>query len=100
MPQSKNSTDKNSSKIRNFLTKIFIKKDKRNALDNLGEYNYSLSQQLATSHKIISNLFAQYGIFLIKKNHVAPTFQEEAIFSAKNIFPENAVTSLAFANKK
>jgi magnesium and cobalt transporter len=56
MPQSKDSTDKNSSKIRNFLTKIFTKKDKRNALDNLGEYNYSLSQQLATSHKIISNL--------------------------------------------
>jgi len=56
MPQSKDSTDENSSKIRNFLTKIFTKKDKRNALDNLGEYNYSLSQQLATSHKIISNL--------------------------------------------
>ncbi len=37
-------------------------------------------------HKIIANLFAQYGIFLIKKNHVSPTFQEERVFSNKISF--------------
>ena len=77
MPQSKNSTDKNSSKIRNFLTKIFIKKDKRNALDNLGEYNYSLSEHLTNSHKIISNLknFAQKTVedVMIPRSDIAST---------------------------
>jgi len=61
MPKSKDSTNKNSSKIRSFLTKIFAKKAKPGALDNLGKNSYSLGMQLTTGHEIISNLkdFAQ-----------------------------------------
>ena len=47
-------------------------------------------------HKFISNLFAQYGIFLIKKNHFAATNQEEFVFSPKNLFPKSLATGLAF----
>lgn len=50
-------------------------------------------------HKIISNLFAQYGIFLIKKNHLTPKFLEEKIFSPKNIFAKNMAPSLACDQK-
>lgn len=40
-------------------------------------------------HKKIANLFAQYGIFLIKKNSLAPTNQEEFVFSAPNLFAKS-----------
>lgn len=40
-------------------------------------------------HKIIANLFAQYGIFLIRKSNLAATNQEEFIFSAKGLFTKN-----------
>ncbi|NBV07126.1 MAG: methionine biosynthesis protein MetW [Proteobacteria bacterium] len=46
-------------------------------------------------HKKIANLFAQYGIFLIRKNHFAATNQEEFVFSSKNIFVENPNPQLA-----
>ncbi|MDX2082604.1 MAG: methionine biosynthesis protein MetW [Rickettsiales bacterium] len=36
-------------------------------------------------HKFIANLFAQYGIFLIRKNHLTPNLQQEFVFSSKNI---------------
>jgi methionine biosynthesis protein MetW len=46
-------------------------------------------------HKKIANLFAQYGIFLIKKNHFAATNQEEFVFSTKNIFAKSPTPQLA-----
>jgi methionine biosynthesis protein MetW len=46
-------------------------------------------------HKFISNLFAQYGIFLIKKNQLAPTTQEEFVFSPKNVFTKNLAGGFA-----
>ncbi len=50
-------------------------------------------------HKFISNLFAQYGIFLIKKNHFAATNQEEFAFSPKNFFSKGLATNFAFDAK-
>ncbi len=35
------------------------------------------------SHEIISNFFAEYGIFLISKKEFSPTFQEEIVFAKK-----------------
>jgi methionine biosynthesis protein MetW len=37
-------------------------------------------------NKFIVNLFAEYGIFLITKTELAPTFQEEIIFDRKKNF--------------
>ncbi len=46
-------------------------------------------------HKFIANTFAQYGIFLIKKNDFAATNQEEFSFAPKNILPKNLGGALA-----
>jgi methionine biosynthesis protein MetW len=50
-------------------------------------------------HKFIANLFAQYGIFLIKKNHFAPTTQEQFVFSSKKVFNSGIVAGLALTPK-
>lgn len=50
-------------------------------------------------HRMIANLFADYGIFLIKKNELAPTLQEEITFENKILFKKEAAVSLAFTNK-
>ncbi len=47
-------------------------------------------------NKIMANLFAEYGIFLITKNDLAPTLQEEIIFD-KSSFKKNAEVSLALS---
>ncbi len=46
-------------------------------------------------NKIIANLFAQYGIFLIKKNHRTPTFLAEKTFVPSNLFAKSATATLA-----
>lgn len=45
-------------------------------------------------HKFIGNLFAQYGIFLIKRHHKTATFLEEKVFSPK-IFTKNIAPSFS-----
>lgn len=35
------------------------------------------------SHDLIANFFAEYGIFLVTKNDLAPTYQEEYVFNNK-----------------
>lgn len=46
-------------------------------------------------HKAIANLFAQYGIFVIKKNHRTPTFLAEKTFTPANFFTKPATPNLA-----
>jgi methionine biosynthesis protein MetW len=48
-------------------------------------------------NKIMANLFAEYGIFLITKNELAPTLQEEIVFDKKSAFKKNAEVSLALS---
>ena len=50
-------------------------------------------------HKFIASLFAQYGIFLIKKNELSPTFQEEIAFDKKNLLNKSRALNPALANK-
>jgi len=52
----KNLANKKTSKIRNFFTNIFIKKDKHNQINDSAKDNYSFGTQLITGHEIISNL--------------------------------------------
>lgn len=51
-------------------------------------------------HKFIANLFAQYGIFLITKDHFSSVQQEEFAFSPKNIFDKRLASGLAFRATK
>lgn len=52
------------------------------------------------SSKIITNLFAEYGIFLISKNELCPTAQEEFCFGkSEKILQKNQQSVLAL-NKK
>ncbi|MBU6339613.1 MAG: methionine biosynthesis protein MetW [Rickettsiales bacterium] len=50
------------------------------------------------SNKLIVNFFSEYGIFLITKNELAPTFQEEITFDKKRIFEKNIKMGLASYN--
>lgn len=50
-------------------------------------------------NKMFSNLFAEYGIFLISKNGLAPTFQEEMVFNNNKSFKNNLEVGLAFNGK-
>ncbi len=52
----KDSPNKKTSKIRNFFTKIFVKKNKQSASANSGKDNYSFGPQLITGSEIISNI--------------------------------------------
>ncbi len=52
----KNLANKKTSKIRNFFTNIFIKKDKRNQINDSAKDNHPFGTQLITGHEIISNL--------------------------------------------
>ena len=52
------------------------------------------------SHKIFSNLFAEYGIFLITKNDLAPTFQEELVFNKERSFGNNVEMGFGYAGKQ
>ncbi|MBM5782232.1 MAG: methionine biosynthesis protein MetW [Pelagibacterales bacterium] len=52
-------------------------------------------------HKKIANLFAEYGIFLITKKELAPTFQEELIFEKQNgNFSRKSEINLATISQK
>lgn len=52
------------------------------------------------SNKKIANLFAEYGIFLITKKDLAPTFQEEIVFDkVRNNFSTESKTKLAISQK-
>lgn len=57
---------------------------------------YRLSNFLG--NKLFSNLFAQYGIFLISKKELAPATQEAVIFNDKQSF-SSANLGLAFNEK-
>ena len=49
-------------------------------------------------NKIMANLFAEYGIFLITKKELAPTFQEEIIFDKQLAFQKNSKASLVLSS--
>jgi methionine biosynthesis protein MetW len=51
-------------------------------------------------HDMIANLFSEYGIFLITKNELSPTFQEEMIFNKKTAFGNEIEMGLAFQDAK
>lgn len=49
-------------------------------------------------HKFIANLFAQYGIFLIKKNELSPALQQAIVFDKKTLPHKNGELDPALAN--
>jgi methionine biosynthesis protein MetW len=72
------------------------------------ELNFSIENKtfLTNKHRLMSffgykkiaNLFAEYGIFLITKNELSATFQEEIIFDKRPSFGKNMEMGLALSN--